>query len=274
MDDASLPSLLDTTKPTIARVYDASLGGKDNFDADRRVWERIRGAAPHQGDVSQMNRRWLVRVVGYLADEVGINQFLDLGSGLPTAENTHQVAQRHNPEVQVVYVDIDPICSAHGRAMLEENDFTTFVEADMTRTADLLKHPDLVRRIDFDQPVALMQCGTLHHVPDEGDPAGMMREYIDALPSGSYVAITHFWDPAEEDVELSKKARELEHTFTKLGLGSGYYRTREQIATLFGDLEMIEPGLVGLEDWWPTGPRVRRLWPEQRLILGGVGRKR
>ena len=140
-----------------------------------------------------MNRRWLVRVVGYLADEVGINQFLDLGSGLPTTENTHQVAQRHNPEVQVVYVDIDPICSAHGRAMLEENDFTTFVEADMTRTADLLKHPDVVRRIDLDQPVALMQCGTLHHVPDESDPAGMMREYIDALPSGSYIAMTHFW---------------------------------------------------------------------------------
>ena len=274
MSGTSLPpGLLDPSKPTIARVYDASLGGKDNFDVDRQVWERIRAAAPHQGDVSRMNRRWLVRVVRYLADEVGIEQFLDLGSGLPTAENTHQVAQAHNPEIRVVYVDIDPICSAHGRALLEENEATTFIEADMARPAELLSNPDVTRRIDFRQPIALMQCGTLHHFPDEADPVGTMRRYIDALPSGSYVAITHFWDPADEDPKLSAKARELEHTFTKLGLGSGYYRRREQIAELFGDLELLPPGLTELEEWWPTGPRVRKLWPEQHLILGGVGRK-
>jgi hypothetical protein len=264
---------LDPTIPTIARVYDASLGGKDNFDVDRQVWERIRAAAPHQGDVSKMNRRWLVRVVRYLADEVGIDQFLDLGSGLPTAENTHQVAQYHNPEARVVYVDVDPICSAHGRAMLEENDHTHFVEADMARPAELLQSPDVACRLDFGRPMVLMQCGTLHHIPDEGDPAGMMRQYIDALPSGSYVAITHFWDPADENPELSRKAREMEHTFTKLGLGSGYYRTRAAIAELFGDLELISPGLTELEEWWPSGPRVRRLSPEEHLILGGVGRK-
>jgi hypothetical protein len=269
-----LPSAaLDPTTPTIARVYDASLGGKDNFDVDRQVWERIRAAAPRQGDVSRMNRRWLVRVVRYLADGVGIDQFLDLGSGLPTAENTHQVAQYHNPEARVVYVDIDPICSAHGKALLEENEHTHFVQADMARPAELLQNPEVAGRLDFTRPIVLMQCGTLHHVPDGGDPAGLMRQYIDALPAGSHVAITHFWDPADEDPELSRKAREMEHTFTRLGLGSGYYRTREKIAELFGGLELVPPGLTELEEWWPNGPLTRRLSPEEHLILGGVGRK-
>jgi hypothetical protein len=265
---------VDSSVPTIARVYDASLGGKDNFEVDRQVWARIKEAAPHQGEVSRMNRRWLVRVVRYLADEAGIDQFLDLGSGLPTAENTHQVAQFHNPETRVVYVDIDPICNAHGRALLEENELTHFVEGDLSRPAELLANPAVADRIDFDRPLVLMQCGTLHHMPDEVDPAGIMRQYIDALPSGSYVALTHFWDPGAESPELSEKARELEHTFIKLGLGSGYYRSREQIAGLFGDLELIPPGVAELEDWWPGGPRLRQLWPEEHLILGGVGRKR
>lgn len=264
---------LDPTRPTIARAYDASLGGKDHYEVDRQVWERIKAVAPHQGEVSQMNRRWLVRAVRYLADVAGIDQFLDLGSGLPTVENTHQVAQYHKSETRVVYVDIDPVCCVHGRALLEENDFTHFVEADMTRPAELLGNPAITSRIDFDRPLVLMQCGTLHHVPDADDPAGIMRQYIDALPSGSYVALTHFWDPGEEHPELSAKAHELEHAFTQLGLGSGYYRRREKIAELFGDLEMVPPGLVELNDWWPGGPATRPRWPEEHLVLGGVGCK-
>ncbi|MEU5846346.1 SAM-dependent methyltransferase [Saccharopolyspora shandongensis] len=268
------PALLDTTKATIARVYDASLGGKDNYEVDRQVWRRIQEAAPHQGEVSKMNRHWLVRVVRYLADEVGIDQFLDLGSGLPTVQNTHQVAQHNNREARVVYVDNDPVCSAHGRALLEENAYTHFVMADLTRPAELLGTPQIMRRLDLEQPLVLMQCGTLHHVSDDEDPAGIMRQYIDALASGSYVALTHFWDPCEEDAELHEQARSLEHSLTKLGLGTGWWRRREQIQELFGDLEMVSPGLVELDSWWPSGPLMRERYPEEHLILGGVGRKR
>ncbi|GEL20771.1 SAM-dependent methyltransferase [Pseudonocardia asaccharolytica] len=273
MSEAHLPSTaIDPTKPSIARVYDASLGGKDNYEVDRQVWEQIKAAAPNQGAVSQMNRRWLVRVVRYLAEEVGIDQFLDLGSGLPTVENTHQVAQYHNPEARVVYVDIDPICNAHGRALLEENEYTHFVEADFTQPATVLEAPDVTRWLDFDRPMVLMQCGTLHHVPDEDDPAGLMRPYLDALPAGSFVAITHFWDPGEENAELHAFARNLEAGL--MHLGSGWFRHRSEIAAMFGDLEMLPPGLTELEEWWPAGPPARELHPEQHLILGGVGRKR
>jgi hypothetical protein len=268
----AIPSL-DPTKASIARFYDASLDGKDNFQADRAAFREILKVAPHQGEVSRMNRYWLERVVSYLANRVGIDQFLDLGSGLPTVENTHDVAQRRNPETRVVYVDGDPTCCAHGRAMLATNDHTLFVEADLTKPAELLDNPEISSQLDFDRPIALMLVSTLHHVPDENDPAGIMTEYIDALPSNSYVAITHFWDPGEENPELSATARDLEHAFTQLALGSGYYRSRKRIAELFGSLEMIAPGLVELDAWWPGGPPLRELWPEEHLILGGVGRK-
>ncbi|NIJ12224.1 hypothetical protein FHU38_002568 [Saccharomonospora amisosensis] len=274
MSETHPPSAwLDTSKPSIARVYDASLGGKDNYEVDRQAYQRLLDVAPHQSEVSKMNRRWLVRVVRYLAKDIGIDQFLDLGSGLPTAENTHQVAQHSNPEARVVYVDIDPVCSAHGRALLEENEETRFVEGDLTKPAELLADPRINGFLDFDRPVVLMQCGTLHHVPDEGDPAGIMRAYIDALAPGSHVALTHFWDPCDEDPALHEQARKQEHMLTKLGLGSGWWRSRERIAELFGDLELLPPGLVELDRWWPTGPALREPWPEEHLILGGVGRK-
>lgn len=121
--------------------------------------------------------------------------------------------------------------------------------------------------------MVLIQCGTLHHVPDEADPAGIMRAYIDALAPGSHIALTHFWDPCDEDPELHEQARKQEHTLTQLGLGSGWWRNRERIAELFGDLELLPPGLVELDQWWPTGPALRELWPEEHLMLGGVARK-
>ncbi|EIF00544.1 SAM-dependent methyltransferase [Saccharomonospora glauca] len=265
---------LDPTKPTVARVYDASLGGKDNYEVDRQVFEQVKQVAPHQGDVSWMNRRFLVRVVRYLTELAGMDQFLDLGSGLPTVQNTHEVAQFSNPEAKVVYVDIDPICNAHGRALLEENEYTRFVEADLTKPKDVLSHPEITRHLELDRPFVLMQIGTLHHVSDEQDPVGIMRTYVDALPTGSYLAITHFWDPADEDPELSRKARELENKVREAGLGSGYWRKREQIEDMFAGLELLSPGLVRLDDWWPAGPRTREPWPEEHLMLGGVAVKR
>jgi S-adenosyl methyltransferase len=268
-----VPVGVDPTRASIARVYDATLGGKDNYAVDREVVKMIEEIAPGQSDVARMNRRWLVRVVRHLAGEdVGIDQFLDVGSGLPTVENTHEVAQQRNPEAHVVYVDNDPVCNAYGRALLEANDRTHFVSADLTEPETLLAHPDVTRYLDLTRPLALILCGILHHVDDELDPVGIMSRYIDALPSGSYVAITSFWNP-DEGTEASRMAKELERRFTTLGLGSGWYRTREEIEAFFCGLPFVPPGLVELDDWWPPGPALRPRPTEERLLLGGVARK-
>lgn len=268
------PPELDFNKPTIARAYDALLGGKDNFAADRALADYACQHIPGLKESAVENRKVLVRGVRFLAGEAGIDQFLDLGSGLPTVQNTHEVAQFSNPEARVVYVDIDPICNVHGRALLEENEFTRFVEGDLTKPETILGHPEITGHLDLDRPLVLMQIGTLHHVSDEEDPVGIMRAYIDALPSGSYVAITHFWDPDTENPELSRKAKELEAKVREAGMGSGFWRKRAQIEEMFGGLELLEPGLVELDDWWPAGPRTRDPWPEEHLMLGGVAVKR
>ncbi|BDT87383.1 SAM-dependent methyltransferase [Nocardia cyriacigeorgica] len=267
------PVGVDTRRASIARVYDYSLGGKDNYDVDRSAFEQILRVAPRQRDVSKMNRRWLHRVARYLAGTVGIDQFLDIGAGLPTVGNTHEIVQEQNPCATVVYVDNDPLCNAHGQAILATNDRTHFVSADLVRPETLLTHDEVSRHLDLARPLGLILCGILHHVDDDLDPVGIMRRYIDALASGSYVAITHFWNP-NDGSDRADLAVRLQRQFVEMGLGSGWYRTREQINSYFGGLELIEPGLVELEDWWPMGPPVRERFPEERLMLGGVAVKR
>src|SRR4051812_48721261 len=153
--------------------------------------------------LARASRRWLVRVTRFLAREAGIDQFLDLGSGLPTAENTHQAAQRINPDVRVVYVDNDPSVVAHGRALLEENELTRFSPADLTDPDEVLSDPAVREHLDWDRPIALLQLGTLHHYVGDVPPAAIMQRYIDALPMGSYVALSHFLDPQDEDSALA-----------------------------------------------------------------------
>ncbi|MGY2008446.1 SAM-dependent methyltransferase [Nocardia gipuzkoensis] len=266
------PVGVDTTRASIARVYDATLGGKDNYEVDRYVRDKVAEVAPRQSDVARMNRRWLHRVVRYLAGTARIDQFLDIGAGLPTVGNTHEIAQQENPEARVVYVDNDPVCNIHGRVLLERNAYTHFVPADLTDPDTLLAHSEVTPHLDLTRPLALILCGILHHVDDALDPAGIMRRYIGALPAGSYVAITHFYDP-DDGGEAHEMAIELQRRFTEMGLGSGWYRTREQIASYFGDLDLLEPGLVELDDWWPMGPALRPRLTEERLLLGGVGYK-
>lgn len=267
------PVGVDTTRASIARVYDYSLGGKDNYDVDRAAYAAILEVAPRQGDVSIMNRRWLHRVTRHLAGAAGIDQFLDIGAGLPTVANTHEVAQQQNPDAQVVYVDNDPVCNAHGRVLLEQNENTHFVPADLLVEGTLLRHPAVTRYLDMDRPIGLILCGLLHHVDDELDPAGLMRDYVELLPPGSYVAISHFHDPGPAEPELHVLAKELERRFTEKGLGSGWYRTTEQILEFFCGLELLEPGLVQLDDWWPAGPALRERFPEERVMVGGVAYK-
>ncbi|WP_280266288.1 SAM-dependent methyltransferase [Nocardia wallacei] len=264
---------IDPTVPSIARVYDYALGGENWFDIDRQVFEHLRTVVPHQSDVGRTNRRWLERVVRYVTREAGIDQILDLGSGLPTQKNTHEVAQELGRKVEVVYADNDPVCVARARELLEADDDTHFLDLDLTAPAAVLADPDVRRHLDLDRPLLLMQCGTLHHVEDDGDPAGIMREYIRLLPSGSYVMISHFFDPGDEDEQLHELARRAERALHDEGLGTGRWRTRAELEPLFDGLELLPPGLVPLHRWWPGGPALREPWPEERLIAGAVGRK-
>lgn len=266
------PVHIDTTKASVARVYDAVLNGKDNYEIDREVVRQLRQVAPEMSLMAWDNRSFLIRVTRFIASQTGITQFLDCGSGLPTAENTHQVAQRIQPDSRVVYVDNDPVVLAHGRALLEENDQTHFSAADIFKPSEIINDDRVVRKyLDFSEPVALFQIGTLPFYDDERSPQSIMAEYIDALPSGSYVAISHFIDP--ETSELSEFARKLEQAFLRSPMGRGVFRTRTEIEGMLAGLELLDPGLVRCADWWPDGPRIKPLDTVQYCIVGAVGRK-
>jgi hypothetical protein len=269
--DVDAPISIDTTKASIARVYDAFLNGKDNYEIDREVLRRVQQVAPEATQLAWDNRNFLIRATRFIATQTGITQFLDCGSGLPTAENTHQVAQRIQPDARVVYVDNDPVVLAHGRALLEENDQTHFTAADIFKPREVLDDEIVRRHLDFSKPIALFQLGTLHHYDSEPSPSDIMREYIEALPSGSYVAISHFFDPETE--EHSELARRMEETFLHSPMGTGVFRTRTEIEGMFAGLELIEPGLTLCADWWPDGPRIKPLTPVSYCIVGAVGRK-
>jgi hypothetical protein len=270
-EQASSPYPFDTSKPSIARTYDYLLGGKDNFAVDRAFGDRFINELPGSRMIAYDNRGALIRAVQEIVTNTPVRQFIDLGSGLPTADNVHQVAQRHQPESKVVYVDNDPVVLAHGRALLEENDNTHFVAADIFQPSEILDNETVRKHIDFTEPVALLQMGTLHHFNGAPErPAEIMREYIEALPSGSYVGISHFSDPEDE---LSALARKMEDVFLHSPMGSGTFRTKSDIEDLFPGLELVKPGVTLCADWWPDGPRLLELNDAQRCISGGVGRK-
>jgi SAM-dependent methyltransferase len=266
-----VPVGVDPTRASIARVYDAFLLGKDNYEIDREVLHKVQKAAPEAQDLAFENRGFLIRACRFLASQTGITQFLDCGSGLPTAENTHQVVQRINPDIKVVYIDNDPVVLAHGRALLEENENTHFVAEDIFEPQRILENEVVRQHIDFSEPIAFLQLGTLHHFNGPSErPAEIMKEYVDALPSGSFVAISHFFDPEDDD---SATARRMEDFFLHSPMGSGTFRTQKEIEDLFPGLDMVPPGVVRCADWWPDGPRLKELNVAQRTIAGGIGRK-
>jgi hypothetical protein len=266
---------VDPTRPSIARVYGGFLGGKDLYEVDRQVMRKINDAVPEAVDIARGNRGFLNRACRFLV-QTKIDQFLDCGSGLPTAENTHQIVQRFNDEARVVYVDNDPVVLAHGRALLEDNFRVRMVDADIFKPSTVLENEFIRAHLDFSQPLVLLQVGTMHHV--EGDHApDIMREYIDALPSGSYVVFSHFLDP--ETPELSPIARKIEHILVNGPMGAGRFRTRAEILEMLDGIELIKPnaqaapGLAACDEWWPDGPRLTPLSDAARCIVGGVGKK-
>nr|MDT0663951.1 SAM-dependent methyltransferase [Micromonospora sp. DSM 115978] len=259
------PTPIDTTKPSIARVYDAVLGGKDNFDVDRAIADQALKIIPEIGDVGRYNRAILSRAVTHLTRDVGIRQFVDLGSGLPTVDNTHRVAQRAAPDARVVYVDNDPIVLAHGRALLVENDKTAVVTADLRQPADVLARPEIQALIDFDEPVGLMLVGVIHHLGDDEGPQQIVQAYLDAVPSGSYLFLTHFCASSPDALALQEAMLR--------DLGTGRFRTLEEIAAYFDGLELLDPGVVYLPEWRPDEPVTYPMTVGQRLMAGGVARK-
>ncbi|MFI1383576.1 SAM-dependent methyltransferase [Embleya sp. NPDC020886] len=261
--EAWAPTGIDVGVPSVARVYDAILGGKDHFAVDRVIADKAMAAMPNARVGARLNRAVLERGVRYMA-ECGIDQFLDLGSGLPTVRNTHEVAREHNPEARVVYVDNDPIVLAHGRALLAENDRTRVVTADVRDARDVLSRPEVAELLDLERPVGLLLLAVLHHLADEDDPAGLVRAYREALAPGSFVFITHFSDATPE-------GRELERLFLST-LGSGRFRSRETIESFFEGTEPVEPGVVFLPHWRPDTPVRDESAYAGLTMLGGLGR--
>jgi hypothetical protein len=261
---ARRPPQIDIRKPSVARVYDAILGGKDNFAWDRAVAERAAAAFPDCGRGAMMNRQALGRAVRYMSRQ-GIDQFLDLGSGLPAAQNTHEIAQGINPAARVVYVDNDPLVLVHGRALLAENPQTAVVTADVRCPETILASPQVAGFLDFTRPIGLILNAVLHHVHDDENPYGIVGAFKDALASGSYIQLTHFANAVPESFALEKV---LMHA-----VGSGKMRGLEEITRFFDGFELVGPGVVFAPEWRPDAAVRYPLEICAKLMMSGMGYK-
>jgi hypothetical protein len=264
---------IDVSRPNIARVYDAFLGGKDNFAADRDFVAKAVRMAPKAPLAAQANREFLRRVVRYLVGEAGITQLLDIGSGLPTQGNVSEVAHEIDPAVHVVHVDNDPVVYTHSKALLADSRTTDIVALDVRRPDEILADPVVRRLIDFGRPVGLLLIAILHHIEDHDDPAWIAARLREAMPPASYLAISSFRMPGPELPEL--RAQTIEGEKLLVGtLGSGRWREDEEIITWFGDWELLEPGWVSLAEWRPAvHGRIRRD-EVYHSFFGGVARKK
>jgi S-adenosyl methyltransferase len=263
---------LDVTKPNVARVYDAFLGGKDNFAIDRQVVEFALDVTPDAAVGARANRAFLRRVVRYLTAEAGIRQFVDIGSGLPTQGNVHEVAQGADPAARVVYVDVDPMVRVHALALLAQGPGTAFITADLREPEIILNDAAVAELIDFRQPVALLLFAILHHINDAEDPGGIVARLREAVVPGSYLAISSFRMPGPEHPEDAARTAEMEKLFNEK-LGTGRWRSHDEILAWFGDWELVEPGLVPLPEWRPDIKGPVRRDATYHGFVGGVARK-
>jgi len=257
---------IDTTRAHTARIWNYWLGGKDNYPVDRQVGDQIRQLHPGIGDYARADRVFLGRAVQHLAGEAGIRQFLDIGTGLPTADNTHQVAQSIAPDSRIVYVDNDPLVLVHARALLTSTPegACDYIDADMRDPGRILA--EAARTMDFTQPVAVTMLGVVIFVGDDEDPYGIVRRFMDAVPAGSYLVLSHtITSPAMPDVDAAV-AFWNEHGTPKLT-----QRTPEQVTRFFDGLDLLEPGVVSCSRWRPEATP----WgePAEVAMYGGVGKK-
>ncbi|MBN3931413.1 SAM-dependent methyltransferase [Streptomyces verrucosisporus] len=263
------PEQIDTSRPHPARMYDYYLGGSDNYEVDREAAERLMKMAPDVRVSARANRDFLGRAVRTVVEELGIRQIIDVGTGIPTSPNTHEIARAAAPDTRVVYVDNDPIVSVHAGAKLTGAGNAEFVLADARRPEAVIEHPAVRELIDFDRPVALLLVAVLHFVKDEEDPAGLVAALGGALPPGSCLVLTH----GTSDFHGKEKAEE----------GTGVYRnataqvslrSHAEILSFFDGWGLTDPGLVQLPLWRPDGPVPETGELRRVALYGGVGVKR
>ena len=265
---ADVPAEIDTSKPHPARMYDYFLGGKNHFAADRETAKKMLAAAPHARTGARENRAFLGRVVRYLAAEAGIRQFLDIGTGLPTTNNVHEVAQAVTPSARVVYVDNDPLVLAHARALLTSSfeGRTAYIQGDLRDPAAILSSPVVREVLDFTRPVALILVAVLHFMPDEFKPAATMATLLDGLPAGSYLAASH------ATLETLPGAAAATRAYRSAGVPMQLRGADDFAELAFTGLELIPPGVVVVSEWRPTDPAPRPA-PAEVNVYGGVARK-
>lgn len=259
-------SKLDTSVAHSARVWNYLLQGKDHFAADREVGDMILGAFPGIARLARLQRRFLVQSVGFLAREAGIRQFLDIGTGLPTADNTHEVAQSAAPESRVVYTDNDPMVLIHAKALLTSTPegATSYIEADV-RDPDTIV-AESASTLDFSQPIALVMLGILGQLPDSDQPHALLRRYLDALPSGSYLALC-------DGTDINQPLSEAIAAYNQNSASSYHLRSPEQIRAYFEGLDLVPPGAVRVSDWHGLGidPQIK---DEEDATICGIGLRR
>jgi hypothetical protein len=266
---SELPPEIDTSRPHSARMYDYYLGGKDHFAADREAADRVLAAFPSVRTATRENRAFLGRAVRYLAAEAGIRQFLDIGTGLPTASNVHEIAQSVAPSSRVVYVDNDPLVLVHAQALLASGagGRTAYLHADLREPEKILAEQATREVLDFTEPVALMMLAVLHLIPDEDKPAEIVATLLDALPPGSYLVASH-GTPEHTPTAAANATR----AFRDAGMQFHLRDTSEFARLAFSDLELVPPGIVLVSEWRPDtdGPH-----PTSAEVgwYGGVGRK-
>ncbi|SHF09368.1 SAM-dependent methyltransferase [Streptoalloteichus hindustanus] len=257
---------VDKERPSAARMYDYYLGGTHNFAADRAAAERAIAAMPATVAGARANRAFLRRAVQFLA-AAGVRQFLDLGSGIPTVGNVHEVAQRVDPEARTVYVDVDPVAVAHSDGLLADNPYATAVRGDLRDVDAILGHPEVRRLLDFGQPIGLLMVAVLHFVPRSDDAAGIVARYRDALAPGSHLALSH--------MSLTGQPPEVLERFQAVYANARFpvvLRSRAELLDLFAGFELVPPGLVSVAEWRPDAEPCA----EVRRLPGfcGVGRMR
>nr|CTQ92750.1 hypothetical protein [Kibdelosporangium sp. MJ126-NF4] len=261
-----IPENLDPARPSPARIYDYALGGGHNLASDRAVFDQLEKIQPNARQIAWSNRAFMRRAVLFMV-ESGIRQFLDLGSGIPTVGNVHEVARKAAPECRVVYVDVEEVAIAHSRLLLDGVDNAAIIEADFTRSDDVLRHPDTTRLIDFSAPLGVLAVAAVHHVPAEVDVHSAFDRYRDAVAPGSALAISHFTADFER-----VQAKEMVEAVQASAHNPACLRTRSEILELFGDFELAEPGLVAASNWRPEVSHASG-GGEEDGIWAGVGVK-
>ncbi|TDD61977.1 hypothetical protein E1263_04990 [Kribbella antibiotica] len=262
---------LDLHRPSDARIYDLMLGGKNNFEVDRQVFAELLKTAPEIPQLATENRRWIATAIARMA-EAGVDQFLDLGCGLPSARNLHDVVLAANPWARTLYVDNDVTAISHGQALLADDRSAFFAAADLLDPATVLEHPALTQAFDLKKPVGLIFGLVLHTLADNGKLRQLFDDYLAPLPSGSFIALTHPMNP-NDGTRLAGFASSVEGKFREY-FPRLRFRTYDEITEAVTGLEIFEPGITDLAHWWPAGEQTT-LSPTgaARLVIGALARK-